>query len=206
MFLLWDRATTTLPPYDFREKYVVKGNWSTYLPTVSLTAESCPFFFVHTYFPLLALSATLCPRHSMSNIVLISLKNTRQGFRLKCASKPLKEKFQSQRKSLLTFLWQWIGSLRGWPESSTILRWFGTWLSYSSCQSPFGTFPSLSLHPDWLKYWLLVIREEKTVITLVCLCFRNVTYTIVPLIIALQMSLTLLGMMRTDLCTIVIQL
>lgn len=43
------------------------------LPTVSLTAESCPFFFVHTYFPLLALRATLFPRHSMSNIVLTSL-------------------------------------------------------------------------------------------------------------------------------------
>lgn len=48
------------------------------LPTKSLTAESWPFFFVHTYFPLLALSATLCSLHSMSNIVFTSLV---QGFR-----------------------------------------------------------------------------------------------------------------------------
>lgn len=62
------------------------------LPTVSLTADSCPFFLVQTYFPLLALSATLCPRHSMSNIVLILLgTKARTGF--------IGRKVRTQRKS-----------------------------------------------------------------------------------------------------------
>lgn len=44
-----------------------------HLPTVSLTAASCPFFLVQTYRPLLARRATRRPRHSMSNMVLAAL-------------------------------------------------------------------------------------------------------------------------------------
>lgn len=168
-----------------------------HLPTASLTAESCPFFFVHTYFPLLALRATLCPRHSMSNIVLTSLgRKTWMSWKLRDREKTWTKIAILKLKELLTLPWQWTGSLRETLESSRIHRWSWTWTFCCPCQSPSGRSPCLSPHPDLLKYSPLVKQKEKTALVIAPSFSRNYRLQCCMLLNAICLPLNVIYSLR----------